>query len=538
MHLIKLRYGPRRHELRDNALITTIGTNYGFSAWAPQFAEKLHLSATQTNLIGNFGNLGMYAMGIPGGMLIDSRGPRWGVSMGSVCLGLGYFLLKRAFDAGPGEASMAIMCFASLLTGVGSCTSFSAAIKVCATNWPKHRGTATGLPLGAFGLSAFFYTAIAAALFPNDASGYLKLLGFGTTIMTLVGMLFLSIVPAGSDQKYAAVPRKREESPDRAFSRNASSNSSIRSHAGSPKRGRNISGRSGVNTPELIREETASLLDTSGSSTPMPGDIDAAYHSSSELSRNRSHPRPELKQEITGWALVRTVKFWQFFLMLALLAGVGLMTINNIGNNARALWHFFDDSASKKFIQGRQMLHVSILSVFSFLGRLLSGIGSDFLLHRGFSRMWTLVASSGVFLIAQIFALTIQDPNYLFILSSLSGLAYGMLFGVYPALIADAFGPSGMGINWGCMTLAPVISANAFNLIYGSILDAHSKVDYDEDGHLERTCDEGLACYHNAYWVTLVASICAVGWSLWCVTREEAQSRREKERWERREHEP
>jgi hypothetical protein len=27
------------------------GTNYGFSAWAPQFAKELQLSATQTNLI-------------------------------------------------------------------------------------------------------------------------------------------------------------------------------------------------------------------------------------------------------------------------------------------------------------------------------------------------------------------------------------------------------------------------------------------------------------------------------------------------------
>jgi len=52
------------------------GTNYGFSAWASQFAEHPSLSATQINVVGNAGNLGMYAMGIPAGLLIDSRGPR------------------------------------------------------------------------------------------------------------------------------------------------------------------------------------------------------------------------------------------------------------------------------------------------------------------------------------------------------------------------------------------------------------------------------------------------------------------------------
>jgi hypothetical protein len=30
------------------------GTNYGYSAWAPQFAEKLRLTATESNLIVRF----------------------------------------------------------------------------------------------------------------------------------------------------------------------------------------------------------------------------------------------------------------------------------------------------------------------------------------------------------------------------------------------------------------------------------------------------------------------------------------------------
>jgi len=59
-----------------------------------------------------------------------------------------------------------------------------------------------------------------------------------------------------------------------------------------------------------------------------------------------------------------------------------------------------------------------------------------------------LVASSIIFTLAQIAALRIENPNMLFWLSGLTGLGYGALFGVYPALVADAFGASGMGINW------------------------------------------------------------------------------------------
>lgn len=162
-------------------------------------------------------------------------------------------------------------------------------------------------------------------------------------------------------------------------------------------------------------------------------------------------------------------------------------------------------------------MHVGILSVASFIGRLSSGIGSDILVKSfGSSRYWSLVASALLFTVAQVFALKIENPNWLFLLSASTGLGYGALFGVYPALVADAFGAAGMGINWGTMTMAPVLSGNIFNLIYGANLDAHS--DHPEGS--ERVCLDGRICYANAYVVTLIASIMAIFWSLWCVRLE------------------
>ena len=64
--------------------------------------------------------------------------------------------------------------------------------------------------------------------------------------------------------------------------------------------------------------------------------------------------------------------------------------------------------------------------------------------------------------------------------------------------------------------MAPVISGNLFNLIYGSNLDSLS-TPVDGGG---RSCLEGRLCYSNAYIVTLVASALGVGWSLWCARHE------------------
>lgn len=510
------------------------GTNYAYSAWAPQYAERMQLSATQSNLIGNAGNIGMYAVGIPAGLLIDHRGPRWGVLLGCTALAVGYFPLRSAYIQGPGSYSVGMLCFLLFLTGVGSNSAFSAALKVCATNWPQHRGTATAFPLSAFGLSALFFTTVSGIAFPDSTGDYLLLLAVGTFCLVFVGMIFLKIIRPES--QYEAVPGG--ERP--GFSRKDSNHMrrTKGTHSGDASKGTIDGENAGKQTPFLNpsfyfslltylypgnTDETSSLV----SSASGPGDIpDSTPH---------AHTQTE---EITGLALLQSPKFWQLFIMLGLLCGVGLMTINNIGNNARSLWHHYDDSASHDFIQKRQLMHVSILSFFSFAGRLSSGIGSDYLIHHHCSRFWTLVASACIFTCAQIAALTIENPNLLFWVSALTGLGYGALFGVYPALVADAFGPSGMGINWGFMTIAPVVSGNIFNLAYGGILDAHSIFKDDGKGGGERVCDEGRSCYASAYYITLLSSFVAIAWSLYCIRQGKVERlRREGREGVGREHE-
>ena len=46
---------------------------------------------------------------------------------------------------------------------------------------------------------------------------------------------------------------------------------------------------------------------------------------------------------------------------------------SNIGNDVTALWKHYDDSIDDKTLVLRQQMHVSILSIGSFAGRLLSG---------------------------------------------------------------------------------------------------------------------------------------------------------------------
>ena len=88
------------------------------------------------------------------------------------------------------------------------------------------------------------------------------------------------------------------------------------------------------------------------------------------------------------------------------------------------------------------------------------------------------------------------------------------------------------------MTLAPVISGNVFNLVYGSILDKHSYSNGgdgggDGSGKGELICSEGRECYANAYYLTLVSSVVGVAWSLWCIRHEKVARMRDAREGER-----
>ncbi|KAF2800949.1 MFS general substrate transporter [Melanomma pulvis-pyrius CBS 109.77] len=489
------------------------GTNYAYSAWAPQFAEKLQLSATQSNIIGTAANLGMYASGIPMGMITDRKSPRLATIIGMVALLVGYFPIHIAYDRGAGSMSVGLISFCSFMTGVGSCAAFQGALKTATLNWPTHRGTATAFPLSAFGLSAFFYTLIAGIAFPGNTSNLLFFLSLATSLLVLVSIPFLNVVDPQTATAYAVLPTSERTRRDSNLLHRTKSNGSKYSNSSVPR-------------PEPIdndeqdgdSDETSSLL--SG-----PGDIIDPEDDAASQKTHRSHCL-----DVTGLSLLYKIEFWQLWIIMGLLTGVGLMTINNIGHDVQALWNHYDDTADKDFVAHRQLMHVSIISVCSFVGRLSSGIGSDLIVKRlQMSRFWCAAISATIFMFGQICAIRIENPNYLWAVSGLSGLAYGVLFGVLPALVVDAFGSQGFAVNWGFMTLAPVVSGNIYNLFYGSVYDAHSEMQAGG----EMSCDEGLICYQAAYYVTLVSSALGILACFWGIRHEHVVKNREEAEHER-----
>lgn len=427
---------------------------------------------------------------------------------------------------------------------------------VAALNYPLSRGTATAFPLAAFGLSAFLFSTVGTFAFHDDTSKLLLLLASGTVLFPIVSFPFLRFYP---QQLYERLSTQNplERSNSQAMHRTSSADAGrrrltdsigaqsttsplFRSNSEDDLEGRLEDDRS----PSLSGKdhETSSLL--SKSSASGPGVFSPPEPADSPDTNNDS---PHL--DIRGFALLSHIQFWQLFLMMGLITGIGLMTIklvaflpysvttniiSNIGNDTQALWKHYDASVEDSFIQRRQNIHVCIISFASFSGRLLSGIGSDLLVQKlNRSRFWCLFVSAFIFCVAQLCALLIEDPHLLVIVSGLTGLAYGLLFGVYPSLVAHTFGVHGLSTNWGTMTLAPVITGNVFNLLYGKIYDSHSTI--NDEG--ERECLDGRHCYATAYWVTLLAGIAGVLICLWSVWHEDRLHKSSEKSSKRTDHE-
>lgn len=427
-----------------------------------------------------------------------------------------------------------LLCFFTFLTGMGGCAAFGGAIKtgifhqqrllnhinsiyLAACNFPEHRGTATAFPLAAFGLSALFWSNISTLIFQDDTGRFLLLLALGTSVLSFCSIPFIRVL---SSESYSSLPRHPSES---RRLHNPSELRPLTEVSEEPDLHGSTAFEHGQHLAHARQHSSAS------NARPLTNEDDER----SSLVSNYDYPRPSFDtldddyldkvvpethhKDIRGLAMLRTVEFWQLFLTMALLSGIGLMTINNIGNSVKALWLYYDDSATDLFIQHRQVMHVSILSFGNFLGRLFSGIGSDLLVKKlGMSRIWCLFLSAVVFTLTQLAGTAISNPNSLVVVSGFTGIAYGFLFGVFPSLTAHTFGIGGLSQNWGVMTLAPVFSGNIFNLLYGSIYDGHSVVSHDGD----RECPDGLGCYRTAYFMTFVSGLFGIAVCLWTIIRE------------------
>lgn len=274
-------------------------------------------------------------------MLVDKKGPRIAVMVGAILLAAGYFPLHQAFDSGSG--SMTLLCIFSYMTGLGGCFAFAASVKTSALNWPRHRGTATGFPLAAFGLSAFFFSSFAQFVLPGNTGHFLLLLACGTFGLVFISFFFLRVYP---HPHYTALPSTsgnrlhRTKSED---SKNRVERALLEAEPGRsqfvvehlhphPQNQTQTQALNQIQVDQVVQapadeslpmsetDETSSLMSRDSS---VPGDLEIENVNDEEINvKDHAH-----RVDIRGLQMLYMMEFWQMFILMGILTGIGLMTI-------------------------------------------------------------------------------------------------------------------------------------------------------------------------------------------------------------------
>ncbi|KAG6864807.1 hypothetical protein C0991_007030 [Blastosporella zonata] len=108
------------------------------------------------------------------------------------------------------------------MTGAGGNAGLASAVNSTSKTFPdKARGSATGVVISGFGLSAFLFSTVSRVKFAGNPSSFLRLLSLGTAIPMIAGFCFIRPIPLsqsvapeeGQHSSMVAEEHAREQTP-------------------------------------------------------------------------------------------------------------------------------------------------------------------------------------------------------------------------------------------------------------------------------------------------------------------------------------
>lgn len=459
-------YLPRTDRWRILAATVPVafscGTMFVYSVYGTQLAQKCGLGSSQAANLNISTTVGSSVGGLLGGYITDVYGTQIPVLSSLVMVTCGYKWLHTLYGLGV-NACLWQLIAAMFLVGVGSTAGYFASIKAVTVNFPLYKGSAQSVTIASFAISSLLYSFVYARVFQGDVSKFLLFLSLSSLVMQFIGFLFIRV-----DGHKTDMPEVR-----------------------------------GPELNHVENEQLPLLLESS---------------SVSNLEAQNEEPKSHgvsLKLLDVKHALVHPVFIFHFVIM-AVTQGIGQLYIYSVGFVLKAVHYEFvhaPDSHSVPSLHSIQALHVSLIAIFSFVGRLTSGPLADTVVHRfKGQRQWVTLLGVTVMFFGQ-FALSFPFDSWsakfgtvntlLSLISCTIGFAYGLIFTSFPGIIADLFSLKSYSLIWGVMYSSTVPGLTIFTKVFGFIYDKNS--DAVDDGFL---CTKGSLCYLETF--ELTSTLCAV----------------------------
>lgn len=515
------------------------GSVTAFSLYGHIFQERLRYSQFQVNGVAIAASFALYLPVPLMGYVCDRAGPA-PLSLLSAFLfaggyGLAAGLYKRAARAadvagpthgGSGGWPYALMLFAFVCIGTGTCSIYMSALATCAKNFGKgkHRGLALAMPIAAFGLSGMWLSQVGSRVLYERLPG-----GERGDVDVFAFFLFLSILlfVVGVLGFFTLKIVNEEDLIDNA--------------AGELERSGLLDG-STIFTPGRAARGGYGAIERSN-----PFDEDLAGDRLMSQNKDAEEEGAKLRKQ---WVLNAETKqfltdhtMWLFALGFFFMVGPGEAFINNLGTVIKTL---YPPSLIYVGVPTSPATHVSVVAITSTVSRLLTGTLTDLLAPSPqanhmqisspsplFSRerfsvsrvsfllFFAALLSAGLAVMASG---VVQDHGERFwIVSGLVGAGYGAVFSLTPIIITVIWGVENFATNWGIVAVFPCVGATLWGSIYSAVYQAGVGKDLSPvggGGGSPLVDDElcyGAQCYATTFWamaasVWVAAALVLLAW--------------------------
>lgn len=529
------------------------GVGYAFAGYSPVIKSVLGYSQKQISILGVAKDIGD-SVGLLAGTLCDLL-PIWGLFVVGALMNLfGYGWLWLIVTGQASVVPFWLMCVLLCLATNGETFLNTAVLVACVRNFPQNRGGIVGILKGFTGLSGAIFTQLYTSFYAPEMSSFIFLVAVGPFMVTMVGLFIVRPIPSSLSNVKADTSNFNFIYSlclvIAAYLMGTMILSDIVDVSNTVHIGLAfgllvlLSLPLGVPFYRLVvgnedkprDEESAPLLQeppkmstTKDSGREVKADLErkgsdtfpaaSDYTDFSEMEDEKIKPNvPErvlrerlrrMRSNLTKAVAEGAVKvkrrkgprrgedftlsqalvkadFWLLFAILVCGAGSGLTAIDNLGQIGEA--------------QGYASSHifVSLISIWSFLGRIGAGWASEIIVRDyAAPRAILLAVAQGLMAFGHL-EFAMSWPGSMYIGSLLVGFGYGCHWSISPATASELFGLKNFGALYNVLTIAVPIGSLIFSgVIAGTLYD--KEAEKQKSGSLGAQVimgsnDEGLVC--------------------------------------------
>lgn len=515
LHLL----GSRWFMVFSTLLIMSVnGSSYMFGLYSNDIKSALHYDQTTLNLVSFFkdsgGNLGVLA-----GLTYEVAPPWIVLLIGSIMNFCGYFMIWLTVSDRLANSKPHVwqMCLYMLIAANSQSFPNTGALVTCVKNFPESRGIVIGLLKGLIGLSGAIITQIYHALHGDNTKALILLLAWLPTIVPIVFLPTIRIMKVFRQEKELKVFYK--------FLYILLGLAAfilvtiILQNKLRFRRSEYIASASVVvlllfiPLAVVIKEEFSiwkskkhpwndhNQLTVITQSPPGASGSEAKQTFLTTFGIRNIFKQPDRGEDYAILQAIFSIDMLILFTATTCSVGGALAAIDNLGQIGKSLGYPTHSIAS----------FISLVSIWNFLGRVLSGFGSEILLAKyKFPRTLLLTLVIVFSCVGHLF-IAFGVPNSLYFSSIIIGFCLGAELSLLVAIISEIFGLKHYSTLYNIGSISSPVGSYIFNVrVAGRLYDTEAMKQVKASGTGEAgkglNCF-GVQCYKSAFIIISAATL-------------------------------